>query len=212
MSRKTCERTVERNKTKPCSVQNCHLPRHYISQYCRKHHHRRSAYGSPTGRPVRKQEYAVERKLARAFIRRHRDHDAVVLCIARMDRLLANAEKRIAERIKTCGRFTPQKRDIEDGIAHQLHRLHVAEIAGRDLLGIVLGFHLWCCRHPRVIAAYGDEPYWFGVARAMLLATTLYRHEVTDYAKGTTYTTTTKLPARMLRELGRRVEWRTVDH
>jgi hypothetical protein len=79
------------NSKRRCRANGCTSNRCGISPYCRRHHRGNTHHGHPEGRKIDPREYAYEKKLTEAFLKKHAHHEGLQSALRWIDRWLHQA-------------------------------------------------------------------------------------------------------------------------
>ena len=135
------------NSGRRCEV--CPRRRRGVSVFCAAHERKRNLYGSPHGRHLRPKEFADEKALVVAFVKKHREHVAIKAAVSWLDELLNNA---------AAG---------QPGIAaSHFSRIHQHGVSAVDVL--VASATLWLYSHRNPTALVDDERLDYAIGRAVL--------------------------------------------
>lgn len=179
--------------TRPCCI--CRTLTNRLSGLCSRHHNSLLRYGHPTGRAIRKHELHDDLKLVRRWVRRNRDHPALVSAFASLDRQLALSSSRSVNLAAREGRRWHTRVNLE------LSRLASHDVTGRQMFEAVASVYVFARRRSGVLPPSG-RPLAFAAARAVFSLAPRHRVPSVRRSDGAKQTLTRRLSTVALAKYG----------
>ncbi len=133
--------TEVRQSGVPCAVASCFKLRHRFGSHCRAHEKTREGTGDPLGSTIRITAVRPWANLARDYIVRNANHDAIGAALDWTRDLMASG---VAPRGRLPVRATAPRR-----LSAWLARIHDAGVEPVDVLALIVGMHLYQLAQPR---------------------------------------------------------------
>jgi hypothetical protein len=148
-----------RRRNRTCRVNGCHKTVRGLANLCAAHYQRQICYGSPTGRAVAYSQRKPYLQAVDSFMRRNCEHPALVMSLADLEKMLADAAVyQQPRKLKTM--------DWKSRLARELKRLHEGDIKGADVFRAVSSVYLLAHNEPHALEMY-SRAFKFAVSRAV---------------------------------------------
>ena len=116
---------IEKNQSKPCTVEGCCNSRYRLYSTCVHHFFKRKLYGNPKSKAIRKRELQQDKDIVAKLVENNKQHRGIQKAITFFNNWLLDAA---------------EGKPGTPGLRH-IRRLALAEVTGKDIL--VISGALW---------------------------------------------------------------------